>query len=105
MLERIANERIVEELCGNIGVSPKYIDDFVQEIYLILLEYDQEKIKEIYDNGHIKFFLTRVIKNQWCSSTSPFFKKYRKYYSYIDENNNGNYEVLEIEEDGYSDDD
>lgn len=88
MLNRIANERLVEDISKNIGVSPKYFDDFVQEIYLILLEYDQEKLEAIYEKGDINFFLTRIIKNQWCSTTSPFYRKYRKYYEYADENKN-----------------
>lgn len=97
MLNRIANERLVEDISKNIGVSPKYFDDFVQEIYLILLEYDQEKLQAIYEKGDINFFLTRVIKNQWCSTTSPFYRKYRKYYEYADENKN-NY--INMDDDG-----
>jgi hypothetical protein len=97
MLNRIANERLVEDISKNIGVSPKYFDDFVQEIYLILLEYDQEKLEAIYEKGDINFFLTRIIKNQWCSTTSPFYRKYRKYYEYADENKN-NY--INMDDDG-----
>ena len=80
MLNKIANERLVEEIFKNLGLSPKYMDDLVQEIYLILLEYNQEKLQYIYDKGQLNFFLTRIIKNQYFSNTSPFFKKYRKYY-------------------------
>lgn len=97
MLNRIANEKLVEDISKNIGVSPKYFDDFVQEIYLILLEYDQEKLEAIYVKGDINFFLTRIIKNQWCSTTSPFYRKYRKYYEYADENKN-NY--INMDDDG-----
>lgn len=97
MLNRIANERLVEDISKNIGVSPKYFDDFVQEIYLILLEYDQEKLEAIYEKGDYNFFLTRIIKNQWCSTTSPFYRKYRKYYEYADENKN-NY--INMDDDG-----
>lgn len=86
MINKIANEKLVEDICKNIGVSPKYMDDLVQEIYLILLEYDQEKLQAIYDNDQINYFLTRIIKNQWCSTTSPFYRKYRKYYEHTDEN-------------------
>lgn len=89
MLNKIANEKTVETICKNIGVSPKYFDDFVQEMYLILLEYDQNKLQEIYDKGQLNFFLTRIIKNQWCSKTSTFYTKYRKYYDLIDGNNDG----------------
>lgn len=103
MLNKIANERLVEEICKNLGVSPKYMDDLVQEIYLILLEYNQTKLQEIYDKGQLNFFLTRIIKNQWCSNTSPFYKKYRKYYNMVDDNNN--VVMYDVEDDGCTDDD
>jgi hypothetical protein len=103
MLNKIANEKLVETICKNIGVSPKYMDDLVQEIYLILLEYNQTKLQEIYDKGQLNFFLTRIIKNQWCSNTSPFYKKYRKFYDLIDGNNEGI--MIDVEDDGYTDDD
>ena len=102
MLNTIANERLVEEICKNLGVSPKYMDDLVQEIYLILLEYNQEKLQYIYDKGQLNFFLTRIIKNQYFSNTSPFFKKYRKYYDMVDDNNVVMYDV---EDDRCTDDD
>lgn len=103
MLNKIANERLVEEICKNLGVSPKYMDDLVQEIYLILLEYNQEKLQSIYDKGQFNFFLTRIIKNQYFSKTSPFFKKYRKYYDMVDDNNN--VVMYDIEDDRCTDDD
>lgn len=103
MLNKIANEKLVETICKNIGVSPKYMDDLVQEIYLILLEYNQTKLQEIYDKGQLNFFLTRIIKNQWCSNTSPFYKKYRKFYDLVDGNNEGI--MIDVEDDGYTDDD
>lgn len=103
MLNKIANEKLVETICKNIGVSPKYMNDLVQEIYLILLEYNQTKLQKIYDNGQLNFFLTRIIKNQWCSNTSPFYKKYRKFYDLIDGNNEGI--MNDVEDDGYTDDD
>lgn len=103
MLNKIANERLVEEICKNLGVSPKYMDDLVQEIYLILLEYNQEKLQSIYDKGQFNFFLTRIIKNQYFSKTSPFFKKYRKYYDMVDDNNN--VVMYDVEDDRCADDD
>lgn len=103
MLNKIANERLVEEICKNLGVSPKYMDDLTQEIYLILLEYNQEKLQSIYDKGQFNFFLTRIIKNQYFSKTSPFFKKYRKYYDMVDDNNN--VVMYDVEDDRCTDDD
>lgn len=85
-INKIIEDKIVEDICTNIKVSQKYFNDFVQEIYLILLEYDQDKLRTIYERNHIKFFLTRIIMNQWRSNTSPFYKKYRKYYDIMIDN-------------------
>ena len=88
MIEKIVNEGIVESIVKNLGVPKRYSDDLVQEIYIILLEYDREKIEQMYNNNQLNFFLTRIIKNQWLSSTSPFYKLYKKHLEYQDENKN-----------------
>lgn len=88
MIEKIVNEGFVESIVKNLGVPKRYADDLVQEIYIILLEYDREKIVQMYINNQLNFFLTRIIKNQWLSSTSPFYKLYKKQYEYQDENKN-----------------
>ena len=58
--------------------------DLTQEIYIILLEYDQTKLKSIVDNGHLMFWLTRVMLNQYCSTTSLFQRKHHP--KLLDEN-------------------
>lgn len=85
-IEAIIENGYVEEIANNIKVRSDYMDDFVQEIYLILLEYDQEKLGKMVESGQIKFFLTRIMLNQWQSKTSTFYYKYRKMYEHIDEN-------------------
>ena len=57
-----------------------------QELAIILLEYNQDKLKEMYEKKQIKFFLVRVIQFQYFSKTSPFYKKYKKYYQFLDGN-------------------
>ena len=59
-------------------VSDNYIDDFTQEIYTIILEMKSEKIKDIIDKKYDKYFIVKLIKNQWFSSTSSFYYKYKK---------------------------
>lgn len=46
---------------------------------MILLEYNQDKINEIIKKGHMKYFFVSILTNQWISSTSPFYKQYKKY--------------------------
>jgi RNA polymerase sigma factor (sigma-70 family) len=53
--------------------------DLTQEVYVIMLEYDQEKLQKIYDNRHLKFWVARVMLNQYLRSSSPFKKKHHTY--------------------------
>lgn len=76
----------VRDICRNVGVSKIYYDDFVQDIMMILLKMDKEKIEEMYTNNQLNFFITRIVKNQWFSNTSPFYKVYRKQYERYDGN-------------------
>ena len=77
---------MVEDIAKNIKVTPGYYDDFVQESYLTLLEYNNEKLNEIFGKNQIKFFIARICLNNWNSRTSPFYTKYKKYLEYTDEN-------------------
>lgn len=53
--------------------------DLTQEVYVIMLEYEQDKLQKIYDNGHLKFWVARVMLNQYLRSSSPFKKKHHTY--------------------------
>lgn len=78
--------RTVRDIIRNMQVAEQDADDLEQEIYTILLEYDSDKIIEMYSKKQLKFFLVGVIQRQYFSKTSPFYKKYKKYYTLVDEN-------------------
>jgi len=50
--------------------------DLTQDIYIVLLEYDQDKMRTIIDNGHLGFWVTRVMCNQYLNANSKFKRKY-----------------------------
>lgn len=77
---------LVEDITRNIRVDSDYYDDFVQEMYATLLEYDNEKLNEIFNKNQIKFFTARIALNNWNSRTSPFYTKYKKHLEHIDAN-------------------
>jgi hypothetical protein len=79
-------KRTVRDIIRNMQVAEQDADDLEQEIYTILLEYDSDKIIEMYSKKQLKFFLVGVIQRQYFSKTSPFYKKYKKYYTLVDEN-------------------
>lgn len=81
MIDTLARERRVETMVENIAQQPLDTDlkDLAQMVYLILLEYDEEKLMDIWEHGQINFFIARIILNQYRSANSPFHKLYRKY--------------------------
>ena len=77
-VEYIAKNKIVETLVRDYMVDYCFRDDLIQEVYLILLQYNQSKLQEIIDKGQIKFFVARIVHNQFFSVTSTFYRKYKK---------------------------
>lgn len=84
--EKIINEGRIEEICRNLMIPKQDREDLVQEIALVLLEYDDEKIEMMYERNEINFFLTRIIKNNYYSVTSPFYRKFKKFMGQVDMN-------------------
>lgn len=81
IIETLAKERRVEALVENIAHHSLTADlkDLCQMVYLILLEYDESKLQDLWENDQMNFFLARIIINQYRSSNSPFHSIYRKY--------------------------
>ena len=78
-IEQIGNEKLVETIARNMRVETDYFDDLCQEVYIILLTgYTEEKLQEAIDKKQINFIITSVMKNQWFSCTSPFYRQYKK---------------------------
>lgn len=81
IVETLARERRVEQMVVNIAhqtLTPD-LEDLCQMVYLILLEYDEAKLQDLWENDQINFFLARVILNQYRSTNSPFYALFRKF--------------------------
>ena len=79
-LEYIGENKIVEGIARNMRVEKDYYDDLCQEVYYILMTgYTEEKLQEAIDKKQINFIITCILKNQWFSKTSPFYRQYKKY--------------------------
>lgn len=80
IIEIIAKEKRVEAMVENIAhhsLTPD-LKDLCQMVYIVLLEYDESKLQDLWVNDQINFFLVRVILNQYRSSNSPFHYLFRK---------------------------
>ena len=81
IVNEIARKRLVETMVQNIAHQSLTADlrDLCQMIYLILLEYDEDKLQDLWKHNQINFFLARIIINQFRSSNSPFHTTFRKF--------------------------
>jgi len=78
-IEQIGNDKLVETIARNMRVDADYFDDLCQEVYYILITgYTEEKLLEAIDKKQINFIITSIMKNQWYSKTSPFYRQYKK---------------------------
>ena len=87
IIEAIAKDRMVETMVTNIAHKPMSADleDLSQMVYLILLEYDEKKLQDLWENNQMHFFIARIIINQYNSVNSPFYTMFRKFGRMIDE--------------------
>lgn len=94
IIEQLESDGLLYTLFKNMGVRSDEMDDLKQEIYVILLEYNEDKLIQLYEKKQLKFFLVRIITNQYFSGNSPYYKKYKRYYTLVD----GNIRNNEMEE-------
>lgn len=91
IIEKLAKEKKVEKFINNTAkTSAPELDDLAQDIYMYLLEKDDDVIVELYENNELDFFISRMITNQYISTSSPFYTKYKKFLKNSDEIKNNN---------------
>lgn len=56
-----------------------YKEDFFQDLIVILLTYDNEKLNDAHLNNHFNALVTAICIRQLFSKTSPFYKTYIKF--------------------------
>lgn len=103
IVEAIAKDRMVETMVTNIAHKPMSADlqDLSQMVYLILLEYDEKRLQDLWINNQMHFFIARIIVNQYNSVTSPFHTIFRKFRLMVDETIQfaaGQYSKMDVEE-------
>ena len=81
IIETLARQKRVETMVENIAHHELTADlnDLCQMVYLVLLEYDESKLQDLWEHNEMDFFLARVILNQYRSNNSPFHYTIRKF--------------------------
>ena len=78
IVEGVVTQGYIDNALRLYGVHASYADDLRQEVVLTLLNRDAARLNDIADDGKLPAFVTRIVRNQWCSTTSDFYRKYRK---------------------------
>lgn len=114
IVTHLYNDHIVRRLLRNMNIEPVDFDDLESEIYIQLLNYDNDKLNQAYsnngkaynNNSQINNIIASIAKNLYYSTTSFFYAKYRrlrktsKSLSYIDTDEINNI-VNEMTDDEY----
>ena len=65
IIQELADNNTIYEIVNNITKAPLTEDelDYIQDLYINLLEKDDKVIEELYENKQLKFYIKRIILN------------------------------------------
>ena len=79
IIDEISKNKIVEEIVYNIGSKDdEDLKDLIQDIYINLLEKEDNLIETLFDTNQLKFYIIRMVVNNIHSKNSPYYTKYKK---------------------------
>ena len=82
VVDIIAREHLVERIVNKLLSSSKNPfdcpEDLIQDIYLLLLQKNDDLIVNLYNKGELGFYLLKIARNQLLSKNSPYYTKYIK---------------------------
>ena len=89
IIDELSKNATVEKIVNKLVSSSKnrfdFPDDLIQDIYVLLLEKDEDLIVNLYNKGELGFYLLKVVRNQLLSTNSPYYTKYIKFRAYSDD--------------------
>lgn len=78
LYEAIIESKIVEKMVNKVERNSSYVDDVINDIYIVLLEMDPDTLIKLYKKNEINYYISRIITNQ-LSKTGQLNKKYKKW--------------------------
>ena len=89
VLDIIAREHLVERVVNKLLSSSRnpfdYPEDLIQDVYLLLLQKDEDLIVNLYNKGELGYYILKVVRNQLLSVNSKYYYTYIKFGSHSDE--------------------
>lgn len=82
VVDIIAKEHLVDRIVNKLLSSSKNPfdcpEDLIQDVYLLLLQKDDNLIVDLYERGELAYYLLRIVRNQLLSVNSSYYYKYIK---------------------------
>lgn len=80
IISQLANEKLVERVINKIDSTiMANCPDLANDIYLSLMEKDNDTIVNLFETGQLAFFIIRMVKNNIFSVNSPYYRIYKKH--------------------------
>lgn len=83
VIKSITDDRYYNDVLESYLKNKSERDEFRQEMWVILLEMNDDKIIDYYDRKILKYIYIGIINNQLKSSSSPWHTKFRKFKSLL----------------------
>lgn len=77
IVDKIVRTNLLDDIINKItnNSSDEDLKDLRQDIYISLLKDD--KLPGLYERGELNYYLSRIVMNNVCSSTSGYYRKYK----------------------------
>lgn len=80
IISKLASDRTIENLIENIThTRDEDFKDLAQDLYLDLLNKDDDKIISLWEKGEMNYFIVKMITNSVFSANSPYYYLYKKF--------------------------
>lgn len=78
LYEAIITSKIVEKMVKKVERNSSYVDDVINDIYIVLLEMNPDTLIKLYKKNEINYYISRIVTNQ-LSKNGQLNKKYKKW--------------------------
>lgn len=79
IIEVIINEKWIDKIIKNYKIHELYREDYIQEMYLIILTIEEDRLIALYNSNDLYRFLIKICANNYRSRTSKFYYTHLKY--------------------------
>ena len=81
--------------------NKEFMEDFFNDMVLLILEYDNHKLNNVHNNGHFNAWATRIIINNLFSTTSAYYRTYVRYGQRNEELDTTYDNIADTDDEGY----